>query len=117
MLGHLTIYTKRMPEMVAFYTTHFGFSVFTCEGDRITELLAENGARILLHAAAKTQKEGQALVKIGFDVPDVAAKREALLAAGVIVGPVMEGGGYQFANMKDPSKNSVAISSRYLIHS
>ena len=116
MLGHITLYTKRMDEMIMFYSAHFGFTALDRPGDRITELLAPSGARILLHGAAKSQNEGQVLAKIGFDVPDVAAKRDALLAAGVKVGPLLDGGGYQFANMKDPSKNSVSISSRYLIH-
>ena len=52
------------------------------------------------------------VVVLGFDTPDVAARREALLAAGVEVGPLLDGGGYVFANLKDPSGNSVQISGR-----
>lgn len=113
MLGRVTIYTKKMPEMIDFYTCHFGFEVLQRPGDRITELYnPQGGARIMLHAAAKSQKMGQALMKLGFDIENVLAKRDGLLAKGVHVGPLHDGGGYQYANMKDPSGNSVSITNR-----
>jgi catechol 2,3-dioxygenase-like lactoylglutathione lyase family enzyme len=115
MLGRVTLYTKRMPEMIAFYTTHFGFRVLQRDGDRITELRCPNGGpSLMLHAAAKSQKEGQVLAKLGFDVADVVATRDRLIAAGVKVGPLHDGIGYHYANFKDPSKNSVSITNRHL---
>lgn len=115
MMTHIIIYTKRMHEMVAFYTQNFGFEDVTRADDRIIELChPEGGTRILLHAAAKNQKEGQVLAKLVIDAADVAQMRERLLAQGIDVGPVHDGGGYQFANLKDPSKNPVCISSRCL---
>lgn len=115
MLGRITIYTRKMPEMIAFYGRHFGFEPLEREGDRITELRhPDGGASIMLHAAAKSQKIGQVLVKLIMDVPDVEATRARLISEGVKVGSIWDGGGYQFANMKDPSGNPVSISSRYL---
>lgn len=111
-LGRLIIYTKKIDEMVAFYCDHFGYEAIHYPGDRIVELRPESGAALLLHPAGKAQKMGQVLVKLVFDAPDVAARREALLAAGVEVGPLLDGGGYVFANLKDPSGNSVQISGR-----
>lgn len=112
-LNRLTIYTKRMDAMVAFYCDHFGYTAHRRPNDRIVELRPANGGVIFqFHAAAKSQKEGQALVKLSFDVRDVPQAREALIAAGVKVGPIHDGGGYAFANLKDPSKNSVQITSR-----
>lgn len=115
MLGRVIIYTKRMPEMIAFYGTHFGYEVIERDGDRIIELRhPDGGASLLLHQAAKTQKEGQVLVKLVMNVPDVAAKRAELIAAGIKVGPLHDEIGYEFANLKDPSKNNINLSNRYL---
>ncbi|MDJ0825879.1 MAG: VOC family protein [Rhodobacter sp.] len=109
----LILYTRRIDEMIAFYGAHFGYRPVSAPGDRIVELLPPgDGLRLMLHPAGKGQREGQALVKLVFDVADVPARRAALLAAGLEVGPVHDGGGYQFANLKDPSKNPVSISSR-----
>lgn len=116
MLGRVTLYTKRVPEMIAFYCDHFGYTVLQRAGDRITELRCpQGGPSLMLHAAAKGQKEGQVLVKLGFDVDDVATRRDLLIAAGVAVGPLHDGIGYHFANLKDPSKNSVSITNRHLV--
>lgn len=113
MLTRVMIYTKVLDEMVAFYTAHFGFHAVQAEGDRITELVPrDGGAAIMLHPAAKPQKEGQVMVKLVFHCDDVAARKAALETAGLKVGPVLAGDGYAFANMKDPGGNSVQISSR-----
>jgi len=115
MLGGVIINTKDVPAMIAFYQTHFGFVTAPPDGDRITELRhPDGGGPILLHKAAKTQKMGQVLVKLRMDVPDVAGKRAELLAAGVTVGPLGDGLGYDYANLKDPSGNSISLSNRYL---
>ncbi len=112
-LNALVIYTRRMDEMVAFYTLHFGYHAVEMLGDRIVELRSGiGGVTLLLHPAAKGQREGQVLVKLTFTVPDVAAFREVLLASGVTVGALHIADGYKFANLKDPAKNSVSISSR-----
>lgn len=112
-LGRLIIYTKRLPEMAAFYCKHFGFEALQHEGDRIVELRAPGGgAAILLHPAPAGKKEGQTLVKLVFDVEDVAAFCADARAQGLEFGPIHQADGYCFANAKDPSKNNISVSSR-----
>lgn len=112
-LGRLVIYTHKLDEMAAFYARHFGFDVFRADGDRIVELRPEaGGATILLHRAAAKQTEGQVLVKLVFDVEDVAAFCAAARENGLAFGKVHQGDGYSFANAKDPAGNSVQVSNR-----
>lgn len=112
-LGRIVIYTKKIEQMSEFYSRHFGFSVSCNEGDRILELKPQTiGASILLHPASAKQKEGQALVKLVFDVEDVTAFCEAASVAGLKFGKIHQANGYVFANAKDPSGNSVQVSSR-----
>jgi predicted enzyme related to lactoylglutathione lyase len=112
-LNRILIYTKRMSEMAAFYSQHFGYVVKQLPGDRIVELLPdEGGITIMLHPAAKSQKEGQALIKLVFDVADVDGFCRQAKAKGLDFGTVHQADGYAFANAKDPSNNSVSISSR-----
>ena len=113
MPGRLILYTRRTEEMVAFYTAHFGYRAIVDPADRIVELNPDAGGTVLLlHPLAKGRKEGQTLIKLVFDVADVAAVRARLIAAGVEVGPVHEVPGYAFANLKDPAGNPLSISSR-----
>ncbi len=115
-LGRIVLYTKRIPEMVRFYVDHFGFQVVEHEGDRIVELRpAQGGAVLLLHPAAKSQKEGQVLVKLVFDLEDVTAFCKTAAEKGLVFGPITEADGYCFANAKDPSMNSIAVSSRAFV--
>jgi predicted enzyme related to lactoylglutathione lyase len=112
-LGRVIIYTKRIPEMAAFYEKHFGFQVVEQPSDRIVELRPRgSGASLLLHPAAKGQKEGQVIVKLVFDVEDIAAFCRIALTNGLLFGPIHQADGYEFANAKDPSGNSISISSR-----
>lgn len=112
-LGRLVIYTSKIDEMAEFYAKHFGFAILRAEGDRIVELRAQDaGMSLLLHPAAKTQKDGQALVKLVFDVEDVSAFCESARAKGLDFGKIHKADGYEFANAKDPSRNSVQVSSR-----
>lgn len=55
---------------------------------------------------------GQSLVKLGFEVEDVAAFARAARKRGLAFGPLHDGMGYVYANAKDPSGNSIAISGR-----
>lgn len=112
-LNRIIIYTKRLAEMAAFYSRFFGYQVIAAEGDRITELRSRSGGlTLLLHQAAAGQKEGQALIKLVFDVADVERAHAELMAGGLDVGPIHRADGYSFANLKDPAKNSISISSR-----
>lgn len=99
--------------MAAFYARHFGFSVLRTDDDRVVELRAQtSGMALLLHPSAAKQKEGQVLVKLVFDVKDVSAFCEAAKADGLDFGKIHTADGYEFANAKDPSKNSIQVSSR-----
>lgn len=111
--NRLVIYCKKIDAMVTFYCDHFGYQPLNDKNDRIIELRRKDGGVILmLHPAGKGQKEGQSLIKLVFDVADVTAVRTSLIEAGIDVGPIHDAGRYQFANLKDPAKNSVSISSR-----
>lgn len=112
-LGRIVIYTKRIPEMIAFYTAYFGFQAKERAGDRIVELCQpDGGTTLLLHPAGKGQREGQSLVKLVFDTRDVTGFCRVSAEKGLIFGPIHKTGGYEFANAKDPSNNSVSVSSR-----
>jgi hypothetical protein len=60
----------------------------------------------------KSVKLGQVGVKLSFHVEDVAAFTADAAKRGLKFGAIHEANGYQFANAKDPDKNSVSISSR-----
>jgi predicted enzyme related to lactoylglutathione lyase len=112
-LTALTIYTKQMEAMAAFYRKHFDFVATQDPGDRLVVLKsAHHGMTIQLHPAAKSQKEGQVLVKLVFAVEDVRAFCEASAWNGLTFGAIHKADGYEFANAKDPAKNSVCVSSR-----
>lgn len=112
-LGRLVIYTRKMDEMADFYCRHFGFRAIALPCDRIVELRPEaGGAAILLHPAGKGQRQGQALVKLVFDVKDVAGFCAEASRHGLYFGAIHEADGYTFANTKDPSGNSVQVSNR-----
>ncbi|WP_415920558.1 VOC family protein [Tateyamaria sp. SN6-1] len=112
-LLRLTLYTRKMEEMAAFYATHFGYTALAAPGDRLVELRPPGPGVILnLHPLAKSQKAGQALVKLCFEVPDVAAFATQAAANGLTFGKPFKGDGYVFANAKDPAGNSISITSR-----
>ena len=112
-LGRIVIYTKRIDEMSAFYARHFGYSERRIDGDRIVELAPPGaGAALLLHPASEARKEGQTLVKLVFDVPDVPAFCAQAKARGLVFGSIHQADGYCFVNAKDPAKNSIQVSSR-----
>jgi catechol 2,3-dioxygenase-like lactoylglutathione lyase family enzyme len=112
-LGRITLYARNVDATVSFYEKHFGFKPLYLEGDRIVELLAQDGgANLLIHPAGKAQKMGQVLVKLVFDVENVEAFRTKCAEEGLEFGPLHQADGYVFANAKDPSGNPIAISSR-----
>jgi predicted enzyme related to lactoylglutathione lyase len=112
-LGTIIIYARDMKKTAAFYSENFGFKTTGEVIEGLIELHATNGgAGILIHQAAKSVKLGQVGVKLSFHVPDVGAFAAAAAERGLKFGAVHEANGYQFANAKDPDKNSVSISSR-----
>lgn len=115
-LGRLILYVKDPDAVAAFYCTHFGYETRHLEGDRIVELVAQDGgANLLLHPLGAGRKAGQTLVKLVFDVADVAAFCESAAARGLAFGSIHSADGYSFANAKDPAGNSVSVSSRAFV--
>lgn len=112
-LQSLIIYTAKMDAMIAFYGTHFGYTAHHTPGDRIVELRPPPGGIILLlHAASKGQKQGQAQVKLAFTCADVSTFCDECRVNGLVFGAFHKADGYEFANTKDPSGNSVTVSGR-----
>ena len=112
-LNRLVIYAKDVEEMVRFYETHFAFRALRIPGDRIVELVAQDGgASIMLHPAGKAQKMGQVLVKLVFDVEDVEGFCRRAGENELDFGPIHKADGYAYANAKDPCLNSISVSSR-----
>ncbi len=112
-LSRLTLYTRRMDEMIAFYAKHFSYTAWQEAGDRIVELRPPgDGMILMLHPLAKSQKEGQVLVKLGFDVEDVEQFVADAARKGLTFGKPFTANGYMFANAKDPSKNNISVTSR-----
>ncbi|NYT29923.1 VOC family protein [Rhizobium sp. WYCCWR 11128] len=112
-LNRLVIYAGNVEETARFYEKHFGFKATSLPGDRIIELVAQDGgANIMLHQAAKGQRSGQSSVKLVFDVEDVEAFCSRCAENGLKFGAIHKADGYQFANAKDPCQNSISVSSR-----
>ncbi|MEL7092919.1 MAG: VOC family protein [Pseudomonadota bacterium] len=112
-LVRLTLYTRKMDEMAAFYAAHFGYSAWSDPADRIVELRPPGtGAILHLHPLAKGQKPGQVVVKLGFEVEDVHAFIARAASRGLQFGKPFKGDGYLFANAKDPAGNSISVTSR-----
>lgn len=112
-LNRVVLYVRSVEDSAAFYERHFGFVARRDEGDRIVELEhPEGGVSLMLHPAAKGQRSGQSLVKLVFDVEDVAAFCAASASMGLVFGAIHQADGYQFANARDPSDNPISVSSR-----
>jgi predicted enzyme related to lactoylglutathione lyase len=113
MLGRIVLYVHDVDAVTRFYERHFGFVITRKEGDRIVELsMPSGGASLMLHPAAKSQKKGQSLVKLVFDVSDVETFRRDAQAQGLDFGPLHAAEGYVFCNGRDPAGNPIQISSR-----
>lgn len=112
-LNRLVIYAHNVEETAVFYETHFGFSPMRLPGDRIVELVAQDGgANIMLHQAARGQRRGQAIVKLVFDIENVESFCAERARNGLTFGPIHKADGYVYANAKDPCQNPIQVSSR-----
>ncbi len=114
-LNSVVLYVRDVEATAAIYANHFGFEVAREAGDRIVELFGP-GASLRLHAMAKSQKAGQVLVKLSFDVRDVEGFCARARADGLAFGPLQKGAGYVFANARDPNGNPVQVTSRAFRH-
>jgi predicted enzyme related to lactoylglutathione lyase len=111
--GGVVIYAKDLETTVGFYRAHFGFEALRADDDRIVELMhKDGGARIMVHQAAKAQKQGQSVVKLIFAVEDVASFCAASAERGLQFGALHQADGYVYANARDPSGNPISVSSR-----
>ncbi|MCV3240561.1 VOC family protein [Mesorhizobium sp. ZC-5] len=111
-LGRILLYARDVEETVSFYEKHFGFKAFRQEGDRIVELVGDEGACIMVHQAAKGQKGGQSTVKLVFDIENVEVFSAKCASHGLKFGALHRANGYVFANAHDPCGNPISISSR-----
>ena len=112
-IGRLVIYARDVEATVSFYETHFGFRALREAGDRIVELASQDGgANLMIHPAAKGQRSGQSVIKLVFDMEDVAGFCRASAIRGLEFGPIHQADGNVFANAKDPDGNSISVSSR-----
>ncbi|WHO71512.1 VOC family protein [Rhizobium sp. BT03] len=112
-LNRLVIYPGNVEETARFCEKHFGFKATSLPGDRIVELVAQDGgANIMLHQAAKGRRSGQSIVKLVFDVEDVEAFCIRCAENGLEFGTLHKADGYVFANAKDPCQNPISVSSR-----
>ena len=112
-ITQIILYTKRMEAMIDFYGRYFGYAAKHDDNDRLIELVnPKYSVRLLLHPSGKGRKEGQACVKLVFDVEDVQAFCKQARKNGLEFGPIHKANGYEFANAKDPSQNPISVSSR-----
>lgn len=107
------LYVRDMEKSAAFYVRYFGLIRVETDVDDLIHLTStQNGLGLTLLQAAKSVKLGQAGVKLVFQVDDVEAFKTQSAAAGLKFGATHVGTDYAFANAKDPSGNSIQISSR-----
>lgn len=104
-----------MRKVADFYQKHFGFSEVSphIEG-KITLSQSTEGCSIVLLQASKGHRIGQSIVKIVFDVKDVAVFKKQKEKEGLKFGVIHKGPGYEFSNARDPAKNLIQISNSYL---
>jgi len=112
-INRIILYAHDVEATVRFYEKHFGFQASRGAGDRLVELIPQDGgASLMVHPTAKGQRKGQSLIKLVFDVRDVEAFSRGCAQEGLVFGAIHQADGYQFANAKDPSGNPISISSR-----
>ena len=112
-INRIILYAHDVEATVRFYEKHFGFQASREAGDRIVELIPQDGGtNLMVHPTAKGARKGQSLIKLVFDVRDLEAFSRGCAQEGLVFGAIHQADGYQFANAKDPSGNPISISSR-----
>ena len=112
----IAFYVRDIPKIAEFDSRHFGFTArYNEKKDKAVLSPAAGGCRLVLLQASKGHKIGQSIVKLVFDVADVAAMKQEQAKKGLIFGPIHQGPTYQFANARDPAKNLISISDAYLV--
>ena len=65
-LNRLILYARDLEGTVAFYEKHFGFKVLRLTGDRIVELVAQNGgANLMIYDGRKGSEDWTGHCEIG----------------------------------------------------
>jgi predicted enzyme related to lactoylglutathione lyase len=112
----IAFYVRDISRIADFYARHFGFVVrYNEKKDKAILSPTAGGCRLILLQASKGHKTGQSIVKLLFDVADVAAAREEHAKKGLKFGPILRGPNYHFANARDPAKNLISISDAHLV--
>ena len=112
-IKRIVLYAQDVEKTVRFYEKYLDFEPSTTPDDRIVELVnLKGGVSLMVHQAAKGQRDGQSIVKLVFDVEDVAAFCDRCAERGLKFGSIHVANGYLFANAKDPCNNSISVSSR-----
>ena len=113
-LARLILYVKNVPKLAQFYQRFFGLQPLPGATPSWLELAGDApGCTIALHRTSVARKSGAA-TKLVFGVVDVKAFKRAREKQGLKFGVVHEVDGIEFCNAKDPSGNSISISSRGL---
>lgn len=111
-ISRIILYVRDIAKVAAFYERHFGLRPLGGAEDGWLEIGAPNGGcRIALHQAARSQRRASE-IKIVFAVKDVRAFTAARAAAGLKFGVIHNTGRHEFANARDPTGNSIQVSSR-----
>lgn len=107
-LSRIILFTSNMDKMTAFYRDVLGFKPKADEKGWRT--FDAGSCEIALHGGGR--KPGSRSPKLAFDVKDVAAARDALIARGAKMGKVSSKDGLEFCGGKDPDGNPFALSNR-----
>ena len=107
-LSRVILFTSNMDQMVAFYRDALGFKLKT--NDKGWKTFDAGSCEIALHSGGR--KPGPRSPKIQFDVKDVAAARETLIARGAKMGKISSKDGLDLCGGKDPDGNPFGLSNR-----
>jgi catechol 2,3-dioxygenase-like lactoylglutathione lyase family enzyme len=107
-LSRVILFTANMDMMVAFYRDVLGLKLRT--NDKGWKTFDAGACEIALHSGGT--KPGPRSPKIQFDVKDVAATRDWLIARGAKMGKVSSTDGLDLCGGKDPDGNPFSLSNR-----
>lgn len=107
-LSRVVLFTADMDKMVAFYRDVLGLKLKTDE--KGWKEFDAGGCGIALHSGAA--RPGARPPKLAFDVKDVAATRQALIARGAKMGKVSSRDGLDPCGGKDPDGNPLSLTNR-----
>ncbi len=108
-LSRVILFTANMDRMVAFYRDVLGLKLKT--NDKGWKEFEAGGCNVALHGGKA--EIGARPPKLQFDVKDVAATREMLVARGAKMGKVSSKDGLDLCGGKDPDGNPFALSNRF----